>query len=175
MKDAVAWIVAGAWVLGVMTSGCADGRDEVALVHAGEVELIGIWGRRLDDRRAYRVPLDSARAVALGRCTREALAVVNRTAQVVALEALVLDGDPGAWRLLAPTRALETPLGEVRQTLLPGAQLDLDVAVCPREAGPYEAWIGLSWREGARVRGRWGWLAAEARAAVPSPTGPGPP
>jgi hypothetical protein len=168
-----------AWIAGLVCASCGacvdEWVDEVDAVHAGEVEVVGVWGRRLNADIAYRVPLDSRRLVPIGQCTREALAVFNRSARQVVVERLIIDAEPGEWRLLEPTRVAEVPLAVAPRALRSGAKLDLDVAVCPRVSGLRPAWLGLAWHDGVRMNARWMRLEAEAPATPASPTGPDPP
>lgn len=158
---------------------CADdgAGDEVAIKRSGEVEIIGISGKRLSDGARYRVPLDSERIVALGAHAREAMVIVNRSLVPVRIERFELAPEAGAagpWRLLAPTRAREVPLGAVGVVLDPERRLDFDVGLSPRVEGLQRATMIISWRSGGRAETRRITLEAWAVGA-PTTTGPGPP
>lgn len=153
---------------------CADDHATVALMHSGALEVVGVSGHRLAAERAYRVPLDSTRPVPVGRCTREALAVVNFGARPVWIQPIGLEVEVGRWRLLEPTYAAQVPLSMAPMELGPGAKRDLDVAVCPLGRGVQRAWLGLAWYRGRAVGSRW--MLIEATAAAPADTsGPDPP
>lgn len=158
---------------------CADDRvgDEVAIARSGGVEIIGVSGKRLSDGTRYRVPLDSERVVALGAPAREAMVLVNRSLVPVRIERFELAPDAGSagpWRLLAPTRAREVPLGAVGVVLGADARLDFDVGVSPRVEGLQRATMIIAWRSGERDETRRITLEAWAVGA-PATTGPGPP
>ena len=105
---------AGAWAVvmigAVSAAGCDDrvagddANDGYEVVIDGDLELIGISGRRLQDGESYRVPLDSVQVVHLGDTAREAMVLVNRSRHDILIGSLSLNA-PNEWRLLAPTRA----------------------------------------------------------------------
>jgi len=151
--------------------------DEIALTRSGGVEIIGISGRRLEDGDRYRVPLDSARRVAIGTSTREAMVVVNRGLDLVYVERIELvpaAGSTAQWRLLAPTRARELGLDVAGTTLAPEGRIDFDVGLTAAGEGPQRASLLIAWRQRDRLhRVR---ISLEARAAaVGGSTGPDPP
>lgn len=158
---------------------CVDGPvpDDVAIARSGGVEIIGISGRRLDDGDRYRVPLDSARVVAVGASAREAMVVVNRGLDLVHVERIELTpaaGSTGQWRLLAPTRARELGLDVAGTTLAPDGRIDFDVGLTAEVEGPQRASLLIAWRQ--RDRPHLVKIALEAWAAGASAsTGPDPP
>lgn len=158
---------------------CADPitDDEVAIARSGGVEIVGISGRRLTDGDRYRVPLDSARSLACGATTREAMVVVNRGLGPARLERIELTPEAGStarWRLLAPTRARELGLDATDVSLPPEGRLDFDIGIAPEVEGLQRAWLVIAWREGARHQRVEIMLEARAIGARAS-TGPDPP
>lgn len=168
------WLALWAALVGLW--GCEVGVDLDTPVAPGQVELIGISGRRLADGDGYRVPLDSGREVEVGARVREAMALWNDTAEPVGITLMIVTEAARAaraWAVLAPTRAREVPWeGEVE--VAPGAQLDFDVRFEPREVGPSEAWlvVGIDRRRWGERELRWIHLEGKARARD-SPGGTG--
>jgi len=150
-----------------------DANDGYEVVIDGDLELIGISGRRLQDGESYRVPLDSVQVVHLGDTAREAMVLVNRSRHDILIGSLSLNA-PNEWRLLAPTRA-RVALGVTGVLLHPDARIDFDVAVTPFERGARQTWLELAWQSAAKgSRTRRIALVAEA-VGTPSATGPGQP
>lgn len=166
---------AGAWFGLFALAGCGDEPVMVELgmwpaPSEGAIALIGASGARLGEGDRFQVPLDEARVIPIEVTRREAFVLWNEGGGPARIERLQLVGDTSEWRLVGPSRAREVPLAAEGMVLAPGAHLDFDVAVSPRQPGTRRAVLWLEWSAGDRWEGAAVTLFLEAYG--PQATGP---